>query len=91
MHTYGGSAAKAQELYDSGKTSEDAEWTALIDEINAFRPDDCSRPPVHLHDGRRGRHLHDAPLAAQQHLPDSVNFGEIRIWAGETEATTPWC
>ncbi len=89
-YTYGELAAKAQELYDSGKTSEDAEWTALIDEINAFRPDEllASGPYTYTMDdvGDTYMTLHWQPNSI---FSDSVNFGEIRIWAGETEATTP--
>jgi peptide/nickel transport system substrate-binding protein len=88
--TYGDLAAKAQELYDSGKTSEDAEWTALVDEINAFRPEEllASGPYTYTMDdvGDTYMTLHWQPNSI---FSDSVNFGEIRIWAGETEATTP--
>lgn len=88
--TYGDLAAKAQELYDSGKTKDDAEWTALIDEINAFRPEEllASGPYIYTMDdvGDAYMTLHWQPNSI---FSDSVKFGEIRVWAGETEVTTP--
>ena len=82
------SSRPGQELYDSGKTSEDAEWTALIDD-QRLRPDERSRPartPTMDDVGDTYMTLHWQPNSIYS---DSVNFGEIRIWAGETEATTP--
>ncbi|WP_162909309.1 ABC transporter substrate-binding protein [Aggregatilinea lenta] len=88
--TYGDLATKAQELYDSGATSDSEEWSALIDEINAFRPEEliASGPYTYTLDdvGDTYMTLHWQPNSI---FSDSVNFGEIRIWAGETEATTP--
>ncbi len=88
--TYGDLAAKAQALVDEGKTKEDAEWTALVDEINAFRPEEllASGPYTYTMDdvGDAYMTLHWQPNSI---FSGSVKFGEIRIWAGETEATTP--
>jgi len=88
--TYGELAAKAQALYDAGKTKDDAEWTALIDEINAFRPEEllASGPYTYTMDdvGDAYMTLHWQPNSI---FSGSVKFGEIRIWAGETEVTTP--
>lgn len=88
--TYGDLAAKAQALFDAGKTKDDAEWTALVDEINAFRPEEliASGPYTYTMDdvGDTYMTLHWQPNSI---FSSSVKFGEIRIWAGETEATTP--
>ena len=88
--TYGDLAAKAQALVDDGKTKDDAEWTALVDEINAFRPEEllASGPYTYTMDdvGDAYMTLHWQPNSI---FSGSVKFGEIRIWAGETEATTP--
>lgn len=88
--TYGDLAKKAQALYDAGKTKDDKEWTDLIDEINAFRPTEllASGPYTYTLDdvGDTYMTLHWQPNSI---FSKSVKFGEIRIWAGETEATTP--
>lgn len=87
---YGELADKALALYEDGKTKDDAEWTALIDEINAFRPDVLigSGPFTYTLDdvGDAYMTLHWQPNSI---FSDSVKFSEIRIWAGETEVTTP--
>lgn len=87
---YGDLAAKAQALVDEGKTKDDAEWTALVDEINAFRPDVllASGPYTYTMDdvGDTYMTLHWQPNSI---FSESVKFGEIRIWKGETESTTP--
>jgi peptide/nickel transport system substrate-binding protein len=87
---YGELAAKAQELYDGGKTKDDAEWTALLDEVNAFRPEELvgSGPYTYTMEdvGDAYMTLHWQPNSI---FSGSVKFGDIRIWAGETEATTP--
>ncbi len=82
--------AKAQELIDSGATPDDDAWSALADEIREYRPEQliASGPYVYSLDdvGDAYMTLHWQPNSL---FSDSVNFGEIRIWKGETEATTP--
>lgn len=88
--TYGDLAARAQALVDEGKTSEDPEWGALVDEINAFRPEEllATGPYTYTMDdvGDAYMTLHWQPNSI---FSDSVKFGDIRIWKGETEVTTP--
>ncbi len=88
--TYGELAAKATELYESGATPEDDEWQALAEEIRAFRPEAllASGPYIYTLDdvGDAYMTLHWQPNSI---FSDSVRFGELRLWAGETEATTP--
>ena len=90
MAVYGEMAQRATELYESGATSEDQEWLDLQTEIQEFRPDVllASGPYNYtLEDvGDSYMTLHWQPNSI---LSDVVNFGEIRIWYGETEAVTP--
>ncbi len=87
---YGDLAAKAKELIDSGATSEDEAWTALADEIREFRPEVLvgTGPYTYTLDdvGDAYMTLHWQPNSL---FSDQVQFGELRLWAGETEATTP--
>jgi len=88
--TYGELATKAQELIDSGATLEDEAWTALADEIREFRPEEliASGPYIYSLDdvGDAYMTLNWQPNSI---FSDSVNFGTLQLWAGETEATTP--
>jgi peptide/nickel transport system substrate-binding protein len=88
--TYGDLAAQARELFDAGLTSDSAEWQALNTAINEFRPETliASGPYTYSLDdvGEAFMTLHWQPNSLYS---DSVRFGEIKLWAGETEATTP--
>jgi peptide/nickel transport system substrate-binding protein len=77
-------------LYDSGAERGSEEWTALQAEINEFRPEEliASGPYTYgLSD------VSDAYMTLRWQpnsiFSDDVQFGQIRLWAGETEATTP--
>lgn len=88
--TYQELADKALALVADGKTSADQEWKDLASEIGAFRPDGilASGPYTYTMDN-----VSDSYLSLMWHpnsiYSGSVNFGEIRIWKGETEASTP--
>lgn len=88
--TYGELAQKATELYESGATDQDQAWLDLQTEIKEFRPTEmiASGPWTYSLDdvGDAYMTLHWQP---HSHFSNVVKFGEIRIWAGETEATTP--
>jgi len=88
--TYGDLAQKATDLYASGAAKDSEEWTALADEIRAFRPTELisSGPYTYTLDdvGDTYMTLHWQPNSI---FSDSVKFGEIQLWAGETESTTP--
>lgn len=88
--TYGDLAQQAQELIDSGAAPGDDEWIALADEIREFRPDEiiASGPYNYTMDdvGDAYMTLHWQPNSL---FSDQVQFSELRLWAGETEATTP--
>ncbi len=88
--TYADLAAKATALYDSGATNDSEEWTALRTEITEFRPEQllASGPYTYTLDDVSDSYM---TLRWQPNslFSSTVNFGEIRLWAGETEATTP--
>lgn len=88
--TYGELAARAAELYESGAANDSAEWTALADEIRAFRPE------VLLASGPFTFELEDMGDAfmtldwqPNSLLSSVVQFGRLQLWNGETEAVTP--
>jgi peptide/nickel transport system substrate-binding protein len=88
--TYEDLATRSLELVESGAASDSEEWTALRTEINEFRPDAlvASGPYTYTMDD-----VNDAYMTLRWQpnsvFSGSVAFGEIRLWAGETEATTP--
>lgn len=88
--TYGELAARALELFDTGADSESEEWTALLTEMQEFRPEEliASGPYTYSLDDVGDAFL---TLAWQPNsvYSDSVNFGTIKLWAGETDSTTP--
>lgn len=87
---YGELAAQAREVIDSGAASDSAEWQAVATAINEFRPETliASGPYSYTLDdvGEAFMTLHWQPNSLYS---GSVRFGELKLWAGETEATTP--
>jgi peptide/nickel transport system substrate-binding protein len=88
--TYGDLAAQAREVADSGATREDEAWTTLATAIEEFRPETlvASGPYTYsLEDvGEAFMTLSWQPNSLYS---GSVQFGELKLWAGETEQTTP--
>lgn len=87
---YGELADQAIALYESGATADSDEWLALKEEVINFRPDEL------LVTGPYGYSLDDVTdstmtLRWQPNslFSDTTNFGELVIWKGETESTTP--
>lgn len=88
--TYADLAAEADKLVAAGKTSADQEWKDLATKINEFRPTEL------IASGPYNYTLADVSdkYMTLKWQPNSiysgmVKFGEIRLWAGETDATTP--
>lgn len=87
---YGELAARAAELYESGAASDSAEWTALADEIRAFRPEALlASGPYSFALENMGDAFMTLDWQPNSLLSGSVNFGRIQLWNGETEAVTP--
>ncbi|MCU0463129.1 MAG: ABC transporter substrate-binding protein [Anaerolineae bacterium] len=87
---YGELAARADEIVAAGLTRDSEEWAALASDIGAFKPDVllASGPYTYTLDT-----VNDAFMTMQWQpnsiFSGSVQFGEIKLWAGETEVTTP--
>jgi peptide/nickel transport system substrate-binding protein len=87
---YADLAARAQQLVADGKTRDDQEWKDLATAIAEFRPETliASGPYTYsLSDvGEAFMTLRWQPNSLYS---GSVRFGELKLWAGETEVTTP--
>jgi len=88
--TYGELAAQAREVLDTGVAMDSEEITALRETITTFQPAEliASGPYTYsLSDvGDAFMTLNWQPNSI---FSSSVNFGQIKIWAGETESSTP--
>lgn len=87
---YGELAAEALALIADGKTRDDQEWTDLATKINEYRPTEliASGPYIYTLDdvGDAFMTLRWQPNSIYS---DTVKFGELKLWAGETEVTAP--
>lgn len=88
--TYGELAQRALDLFATGADSESEEWGALRTELNEYRPTEliASGPYTYTLDDVGDSYL-EMSWQPNSMFSDSVNFGTIRLWAGETDATTP--
>ncbi len=87
---YGELAAQARQIVTDGKTRDDQEWKDLATAIAEFRPETliASGPYTYsLSDvGEAFMTLRWQPNSLYS---GSVRFGELKLWSGETEVTTP--
>jgi len=88
--TYGEYSERALALFETGADSESEEWTSLLTETREFRPEElvASGPYTYTLDDV-GDSFMTLIWQPNSLFSDSVNFGEIRLWAGETDSTTP--
>lgn len=88
--TYGELADRAEELFATDADSESEEWTTLLTEVREYRPESiiASGPFIYDLDAVSDSFM---TLSWQPNslYSDSVQFGEMKIWAGETDSTTP--
>ncbi|MBW4438575.1 MAG: hypothetical protein KME04_15650 [Pleurocapsa minor GSE-CHR-MK-17-07R] len=88
--TYGELAAQARQVVADGATSDSEAWTAMSTAISEFRPETliASGPYTYsLEDvGEAFMTLRWQPNSLYS---GTVQFGEMKLWAGETEVTTP--
>lgn len=88
--SYGDLVERAMALFDSGAERTSDEWVALQGEINAYRPDELIASGPYTYSMAD---VSDAYMTLRWQpnsiFSDDVQFGQIRLWAGETEATTP--
>jgi len=88
--TYGELAAQAQEVIDSGVAEDSEEWTNMRNTINEFRPEElvASGPYTYSLDDV-GDSFMTMDWQPNSIYSDSVEFGTIQLWAGETDVTAP--
>ena len=88
--TYGELATRALELFETTTDSESEEWQSLLTEVQEFRPEEliATGPYTYSLDDV-GDAFMTLSWQPNSIFSDTVNFGEIKIWAGETETTTP--
>ena len=88
--TYGAWATQALELFATDAPRESAEWQSLLTEVRAFRPETliASGPYTYSLDDVSDSFL---TLSWQPNsiFSDTVRFGAIKLWAGDTDATIP--
>lgn len=88
--TYGELAEEALALVASGVTSADDEWAALRTRIQEFRPAELlATGPYTYSLSDVGDAFMTLRWQPNSIFSDTVNFGELKIWFGETEDTTP--
>ncbi len=88
--TYGDIAKKAIDVVASGKKSDSDEWKAVNDEISSFKPDTLvASGPYTYSLGDVGAASLTMKWQPNSLYSGSVKFGEIKIWQGETEQSTP--
>lgn len=88
--TYGEYAEQALALFATGADRESDEWTTLLEEVREFRPESyiASGPYTYTLDDV-GDSFMTMRWQPNSMFSSSVRFGEIRLWAGETDSTTP--
>ena len=88
--TYGDLAAQARQVVADGAESGSDAWTAVATAIEEFRPETLNATGPYTYAlsdvGEAFMTLHWQPNSMYS---DSVQFGDIKLWAGETEVTTP--
>jgi len=90
METYGDLAQKSLDLYATGAEVDSDEWKALQTEITEFRPEAIlASGPFNFTLADVGDSFMTLHWQPNSIFSESVNFGEVKIWYGETEAITP--
>jgi peptide/nickel transport system substrate-binding protein len=88
--TYGELAQRALDLFETEADSESDEWGDLLTEVQEFRPEQliASGPYSYSLDDVGDSFL-TLSWQANSIFSDQVQFDEIKLWAGETDSTTP--
>ncbi|GAB4529872.1 MAG: hypothetical protein OHK0046_50040 [Anaerolineae bacterium] len=88
--TYGDFAERALALFETTTDNQSEAWQALLTELREYRPEQyiASGPYTYSLEDVGDSFL---TLSWQPNsiFSGSVQFGELKIWAGETESTTP--
>jgi len=88
--TYQALADEALALFETGADAESEEWAALRTSVTEFRPDEyvTSGPYTYSLDDV-GDSFMTLSWQPNSIYSDSVQFGSIKLWSGETDTTTP--
>lgn len=88
--TYGELAQRSLDLTAAGKGSDSDEWKALAADIASFHPDAliASGPYTYSLDDVSSAYL-TLKWQPNSLYSSSVKFGDIKIWQGDTDVTTP--
>ncbi len=88
--TYGEWSKKVQDLVDAGKDSSSEEWNALLQEFNAFRPENANATGPYMIDVAS---INEARLTLVKNpkswWADKVKFDLVYLYNGETPTVTP--
>jgi peptide/nickel transport system substrate-binding protein len=87
---YGELAKAAMDLHAAGKTKDDQEWKDLQTKLSEFRPAELiASGPYTYTLADVGEAFMTLKWQPNSLYSGSVKFGDLKIWAGETEVTTP--
>ncbi len=88
--TYGDLAGQARQVVADGAESGSDAWTAVATAIEEFRPETLiASGPYSYALSDVGEAFMTLKWQPNSLYSGSVKFGEIKLWAGETEQTTP--
>jgi peptide/nickel transport system substrate-binding protein len=88
--SYSELAAEAQAVIDSGVATDSEEWTGMRTRIQEFDPAELiASGPYTYSLADVGDSFMTLSWQPNSIFSDTVNFGEVKIWRGETESTTP--
>ncbi|HYO89165.1 MAG TPA: ABC transporter substrate-binding protein [Candidatus Limnocylindrales bacterium] len=88
--TYGDLAGQARQVVADGAESGSDAWTAVATAIEEFRPETLNASgPYSYALSDVGEAFMTLKWQPNSLYSASVKFGEIKLWAGETEQTTP--
>lgn len=88
--TYGEFAEQALALFDEGLDRESDEWSDLLVSLREYRPTEyVASGPYTYSISDVGDSFMTLSWHPNSIFSGTVQFGEIKLWAGETDSTTP--
>jgi peptide/nickel transport system substrate-binding protein len=87
---YNALAEEARAVVESGVAADSPEWAAMTTAINEFRPETLiASGPYTYALADVGDAFMTLTWQPNSLFSSTVRFGELKLWAGETESTTP--
>lgn len=88
--TYGEYAQKVQDLIDAGAADDSAEWQALVNDFNMFRPEMVNATgPYYMDPGNISESCVELLKNETSFLADTVNFSKVVVYNGDVAELTP--